>query len=142
MSVRKAGICEQFSQIKWHDSKIIELHLVKESKERYDLLLDLNLITGYSEGRCEWARKTGRFANCRIIRSDLDLLGMLLCGGAIGEASCYPDAVEFERKNRNQAHEFDLPDEANLLEDCLGFQFYLIPPGGEFIVIARDFQLI
>ena len=142
MSGSKAEVCARFSQNKWHDSRIVELHLVKESEGRYDLLLDLNLITGYSEGKYEWARKTGRFANCRIIRSDLDILGMLLCGGAIGEASCYPDAIQFERKHRDRAHEFDLPDEHNELEGCVAFHFEMIHPGGELIVIARDFQLI
>lgn len=82
MSDSKAGICARFSQNTWHDSKIIQLHVVKDlENDRYDLLLDLNMIVGYSEGKHERARKTGRFTNCRVIKADLDLLGMLLCGG-------------------------------------------------------------
>ena len=142
MSDSKAGICARFSQNTWHDSKIIQLHVVKDlENDRYDLLLDLNMIVGYSEGKHERARKTGRFTNCRVIKADLDLLGMLLCGGDLACALCYPDAIEFERKSRDMARDFDLPDERNKLEGCLGFHFDLIHPGGDLIVIARDFSI-
>lgn len=142
MSYSKAQVCARFSQVLWHDSKIIDLHLLKDPENyQYDLRLDVRLMTGFSQGKVE-ARKTALFSGCRIIKADLDLLGLLICGGAIGDASCHADVTDFEKKYRDKAQEFDFPDDQNPLEDCLCFLFELIPPGGELIVFAKDFQLI
>jgi len=136
-------VCARFSQLYWHDSKLLDLHLVKHAeKKRYDLRLDLDLIVSFSEGRIERSNKSALFRECRIVRMDLDLLGVLICGGDIGSAVCYSDAVELERKNKDKARQFDFPQSYNPLEKCLGFLIEMINPGGEIIVFARDFELV
>ena len=136
-------VCAKFSQIYWHDSKLLDLHLLKHpEKKQYDLRLDLDLIVSFSEGRTERSKQSALFHECRIIQADLDLLGVLICGGDIASAVCYADAIEFERENRDKARQFDFPQSYNPLEKCLGFLIEMINPGGEIIVFAKGFELV
>ena len=101
MTKKSQKICESFAQIKWHDSKLLGLHLIRNlEKPQYDLRLDLNLIVGFSEGKVERRKQSALFSNCRIIQTDLDLLGIWLCSSDIGAAGCYPDAAELEKRER------------------------------------------
>lgn len=103
-------ICESFTQIKWHDSKLLGLHLIRDPEmPRYDLRLDLNLIVGFLEGKVQRRKQTALFSDCRIIQTDLDLLGVLLCSADIGAAGCYPDSAELEKRERDKIRLFDLP---------------------------------
>ena len=100
MTKNRGKICESFSQILWHDSKLLGLHLSRNpEKPQYDLRLDLNLIVGFSEGKVERRKQSALFSDCRIIQTDLDLLGILLCSGDIGAAGCHPDSAELEKRN-------------------------------------------
>jgi len=143
MTKKSEKVCELFSQIHWHDSKLLDLHLVKNPEKRqYDLRLDLNLIVGYSEGKIERRTQSALFSDCRIIQADLDLLGVLLCGGDIGAAGCHPDSVELEKRERDKVRQFDLPQNHNPLEEYIGFVFEMILPGGQIIIFAKDFELV
>jgi hypothetical protein len=73
---------------------------------------------------------------------DLDPLGLVICGGDIGSATCDENAVELERTYRPTQEQFDFPQSYNPLEECIGFLIEMINPGGKLIVFARDFQLI
>ena len=143
MTKTREQICELFSQIKWHDSKVLAIHLTRNSeKPQYDLRLDLDLIVGFSEGKVEREKQSAVFSDCRIIQADLDLLGIMLCGGDIGAAVCYPDAAALEKRERDKISLFDLPQDLNPLEENTGFFFEMIPPGGELLIIARDFEMV
>jgi hypothetical protein len=136
-------ICTRFSKLHWHDSKLLDLHLLRvPGKRKYDLRLDLDLIIAYAEGEIERNNKSAIFRECRIVQMDLDLLGVVICGGDIGSATCYADAVELERENREKARQFGFPQSYNPLEKCLGFFIEMINPGGEIIVFAKDFELV
>jgi len=136
-------ICELFSQIKWHDSKVLAIHLTKNSeKPRYDLRLDLDLIVGFSEGKVERKKQSALFSDCRILQTDLDLLGIALCSGDIGAAGCYPDSTELEKRERDKVRLFDLPQDLNPLQECTGFFFEMVPPGGQLLIFARDFEMV
>lgn len=142
MSVNKNEVCARFSDVRWHDSELIELHLARvPGSNQYDLRLDLNLITGYSNDGPKMSRHSALFIGCRIIKADLDLLGLIMCGGAIASGVCYPDATELEHSHRTKIQDFDLPQDQNRLEECLGFLLEMIHPGGELLVFAQDFQL-
>ena len=141
-AVKIRDTCERFSQVQWHDSKLLNLQLVKHAdRKQYDLRLDLDLIIGFSQGRTERSEKSALFEGCRIIQTDLDLLGVLMCDGAIASAVCYADAIELERKMRDKAEQFDFPESYNPLEKCLGFLIEMINPGGEIVVFAREFHM-
>lgn len=142
MAKRSEMICESFRQIKWHDSKLLGLHLIRDPEmPRYDLRLDLNLIVGFLEGKVQRRKQTALFSDCRIIQTDLDLLGVLLCSGDIGAAGCYPDSAELEKRERDKIRLFDLPQDLNPLQECIGFFFEMVPPGGQLIIFAKDFEL-
>ncbi len=142
MTEQSEKVCAFFSKIYWHDSKLLDLHLIKyPDKMRYDLRLDLNLIVGSSEGKVERRKQSALFRDCRIIQIDLDLLAILICGGNIGAAGCHPDSVELEKRERDKVRQFDLPQSQNPLEECIGFFFEMIPPGGQIIIFAKDFEL-
>jgi hypothetical protein len=142
MTKTREKICESFSQVRWHDSKLLGLHLFTNSEKlQYDLQLDLDLIVGYSEGNIERRKQSALFSDCRIIQTDLDLLGVLLCSSDIGAAGCYLDSTELENRKRDKVRLFDLPQDRNPLEECIGFFFEMIPPGGQIIIFARDFDL-
>jgi hypothetical protein len=142
MTKKSDEICKSFSQVMWHDSKLLGVHLIRdEERPQYDLKLDLNLIVGYSEGKIEWRKQSALFSDCRIIQTDLDLLGILLCSAAIGAVGCYPDSAELEKRKRDKVRLFDLPQDLNPLEECIGFFFEMVPPGGQMILFAKDFEL-
>jgi hypothetical protein len=133
---------ELFSQIRWHDSKLLGLHLFRNSeKPQYDLQLDLNLIVGFSEGKVERRKQSALFSDCRILQTDLDLLGVWLCSSDIGAAGCHLDSAELEIRERDKVRLFDLPQDLNPLQECIGFFFEMVPPGGQIIIFARDFEL-
>ena len=142
VDINKDEVCTNFSKIYWHDSKLIDLHVLKRAeKASYDLQLDLDLIVKLSQGNVDRSKHTAIFRDCRIIQTQLDLLGITLCGGDIWCAWCYTDAVELENERRKMARGFDLPEDRNPLERCLGFVIQMIPPGGEMLIFAKDFEL-
>ncbi|HEV7747249.1 MAG TPA: hypothetical protein VGO56_19795 [Pyrinomonadaceae bacterium] len=141
LETKKRMVCSRFEGIRWHDSRLFDLSLLREPAEKkYDLRLSLNLIVGFLEGKSQRRMRTAVFTDCRILRTELDLLGVLLCGGDIASASCYSDAVEFER-GTNETGFIGLPQSHIPLEECLAFLIELINPGGQILVIARDFEL-
>jgi hypothetical protein len=139
----RVKICELFSQTRWHDSKLLGLHLFRHpEKPQYDLRLDLDLIVGFSGGKVERRKGTALFSDCRIVQTDLDLLAVLACSGDIGAAGCYQDSVEQEKRGRDEVRLFDVAQDLNPLTECIGFFFEMIPPGGQIIIFAKDFELI
>ncbi len=142
MSISKTDICARFSQVPWHDSELIDLHLLRiPEKSQYDLRLDVDLITGYTKEGPEMTRSSVNFVGCRIIKADFDLLGILICSGAIASGVCYPDPTELERRKSPNAQEFGFPQDHNPLEKCVGFLIEMINPGGELSIFAQDFEL-
>lgn len=137
-----AEVCTRFSQLHWHDSKLLDLHLLRVPGRKYDLRLDLDFIVGFTERQAERANKSAIFRECRIVQMDLDLLGVVICGGDIGSATCYADAVELEKKNRDKLRQFDFPQSYNPLEQCMGFLIEMISPGGQIIIFAKHFELV
>lgn len=136
-------ICNSFEKLYWHDSRIINLRLLKDSaNKRYNLELDIDLYEKNSLGKIEQVLRTVVFKECRIIQVDFDLLGVLFCNGDISSASCHKDAVQFEETKRDKLKYFDFPDAFNSLDSCLGFSIELIHPSGEIIIFAKNFEVI
>ena len=141
--VNNEEVCARFSRIYWHDSKLIDIHILKRVGTRlYDLRLDLDLIISSGEGKVERKRRSAVFRDCRIVQANLDLLGVALCSGDIAVADCYLDAVELEKERRTTRDRFDLPDSDNSLTDCFGFVIRMVPPGGELLIFSREFELL
>lgn len=122
--INRDQICSEFSEICWHDSKLIDLHVLKHSeKGSYDLQLDLDLIVNFSESKVDRSKQKAIFRDCRILQVQLDLLGITLCGGDIGSAYCYTDPIELQKETQKMVQTFDLPEGRNPLESCLGLLY-------------------
>ena len=135
-------VCNNFGQLYWHDSRIINLHLLKDSANRkYNLELDVDLFEKNLSGKLERKGKTIIFKECRIVQLDFDILGLLFCNGDISNAVCYKDAVKLENEKRGKLKHFDFPDTFNPLEKCLGFSIEMIHPAGEILIFARTFEV-
>ena len=135
-------VCARFARLLWHDSRLIGLQLTKdEEAHEYSVQLDLLLYEKNHEGKSVRNKRRVTFKDCRVMQTDLDLLGVLVCGGDIAYGDCHLDAVEYEREHRRKLQEFDLPQAKNPLDSCLVFHIAMIHPGGEVIVYAKDFQV-
>jgi hypothetical protein len=87
MAKRSEEICESFQQTRWHDSKLLGLHLISNPESiQYDLRLDIDLIVGFVAGKIERRKSIALFSDCRILQADLDLLGISMCSRDIGAA--------------------------------------------------------
>lgn len=135
-------IRKKFEQLYWHDSRIINLRLIKyEVDRKYNLELDINLYEETAKGKIEHKRKIIIFRNCRIIKLDFDLLGLLFCNGDISNATCYTNATQIEEERRGKLQHFDFPNTFNPLEKCLVFSIEMIHPAGEILIFARTFEI-
>ena len=134
--------CARFARLLWHDSELIGYQVTKdEDAYEYSVRLDLLLYEKNQEGKFVRNPRKVTFKDCRILQTDLDLLGVLLCGGAISYGECHTDAPKHEAEHRGRLQEFDLPEAKNPLDSCLVFHIAMCPPGGEVVIYAKDFQV-
>lgn len=132
------NICARFNQVQWHDSKLIRFQLFpKDSNRRHDIGFDLRLLTNPRPGSYEWQDAKLEIEDCSIIRLDLDILGIQLCGGDIDGA--ISERVSAEDLEGTQIQSFDLSRRANPLTYLIKFRMFLVPPGGEIIILGRNF---
>ena len=132
-------ICARFNQMHWHDSKLVGFQLMPKSGERYDVHVDLQLLTNAQPGQYSWKAARLEFQDCRIMELGVDLLGIRFTGGDIATAFCEGGAA---LKEELESRFFDLPQGNDPYEGILHFQMRLIPPGGEINVFARNFVMI
>jgi len=135
----RQDICSRFNQMHWHDSKLIGFHLVPKSDSRYDVNVDLQLLTNAQPGQYSWKDARLEFQDCRIMQLSVDTLGIQFTGGDIATAFCEGGAA---LKEKLETRFFDLPQGDDPYEGILHFRILLIPPGGEIDVFARDFVMI
>ena len=132
-------IRERFQNHPWHDSRILSI-AVRWTGTCYIVTLDVLFTSTLSDRPYENETKPVTFNQCRLFGSDLDLLGMQLCGGMIGAAQCYEDVLGIEKTTRNKVKQFGLPDERLPLDQCYVFEFELIHPSGIITIFAKDFE--
>ena len=132
----RQDICARFNQMYWHDSKLVAFQLQPKSDERYDVAVDLELLTNAQPGQYSWKDARLEFEDCRIMELSVDTLGIRFTGGAIASAFCEGGAA---LKEKLESRFFDLPQGDDPYESILHFRILLIPPGGEINVFARNF---
>lgn len=136
-------MCARFDGLLWHDSELLELHLMNDVEGgKYDLRLDLNLYEKNLEGKFAKYRRSVLFIDCRIVQTDLDLLGVMLCSRHIADANCRREVIAYESENRGKLRDFDLPQKHKPLEDCMVFHIEMIHPGGEIVIYAKNFEIV
>ena len=132
-------VCTRFNQMQWHDSKLVGFQLAPKSDERYDVHVDLQLLTNAQPGQYTWKDARLEFHDCRIMELSVDTLGIRFTGGDISSAICEGGTA---LKEKLESRFFDLPQGDDPYEGILHFRILLIPPGGEIDVFARDFAVI
>jgi len=80
----------------------------------------------------------------RYVRFTIDLESKRLCSDDISQASCEKDSPvksKIEEKISQEPLQIR-PDRERPLDEYYLFRIQLIPPGGEMIVVAKDFDLV
>src|ERR1051325_6119429 len=96
-SESRQDICSRFNQMHWHDSKLIGFHLVPKSDSRYDVNVDLQLLTNAQPGQYSWKDARLEFQHCRIAPLSVDTVGIQVTGGDIARARCEGGAAPKEK---------------------------------------------
>lgn len=132
----KTEMIDAFSSLPWHDSELLGWNVAYD--DHGEAVVTFAIDFGKAEmvtGRAEIA-----FHDCRGFYSEVDLLAKRLCGDQIasgyGEDAEKSDAVFVQRLTDR----FDLY-RGESVSGLLVFTVKLIPPGGEFLVVARSFSL-
>jgi hypothetical protein len=60
----------------WHDSKFVGFRLMPKGEQRYDVQLDLQLLTNAQPGQYTWKDAQLEFQDCRILELSVDTLGI------------------------------------------------------------------
>jgi hypothetical protein len=136
-------ICGRFNSMHWHDSKLTGFHLkLRDDDQIFEVGLDLRLLTDIRPGNYQWENQRLEIKECRLIKLDLDLLGMQLCGGDIASATCEKDSAMKRKVERDELPNFSLPQGEDPLAGILHFRILLIHPGGEINLFAKGFNVL
>lgn len=140
MSDKYLQVNESLKQIRWHDSKFLSLQLTKARRENHNDEYELS-ISVLDSNKPDSKPVVVNFLDSRILKLDIDLLGLGQCSGHIGSIYVCEDAQQFEEEYRNRNHDFGLNEESLPLEDLMVFHIELIHPGGEIMIFARDVRI-
>jgi len=138
-------VAERFNQLSWHDSKLRGTCVQRNRERRFDeVTLDLELYSDRQPGGYKRGQATLTLVNCRYVRFTIDLESKRLCSDDISQASCEKDSPvksKIEEKISQEPLQIR-PDRERPLDEYYLFRIQLIPPGGEMIVVAKDFDLV
>jgi hypothetical protein len=139
----RSGVRAQFNGRSWHDSKLREFCVYYAAdRSEYEIRLRLEILTGFDTSRDTYRVAELRFSGARIVRANIDLLGLSYCGGDISAAECYEESPFLGKTDTRLTQEFMLPQESSQLKRLLHFQIALINPAGKIDIVATDFHLI
>ncbi|WP_260703473.1 hypothetical protein [Edaphobacter flagellatus] len=123
----------EFTNLPWHDAKLLELRVFRDSALNQD---NLSCTIDFEMARNSWRRAVVLFQNCTIAKIDLDLDGKRVCADSIFEATC-----ELESALKKSLEAGQLKNERQPLNDYYHFRILLVSPGGELNVFAKDFDV-
>lgn len=123
----------EFTNQPWHDAKLLELRVFRDSVLNQD---NLACTIEFETSRNFWRRAVVSFRNCTIAKIDLDLDGKRVCADSIFSATC-----ELESALKKSLEAEQLKNERSPLSDYYHFRILLVSPGGELNVFAKDFDI-
>ncbi|MGH7259450.1 MAG: hypothetical protein ACREI9_02060 [Nitrospiraceae bacterium] len=137
-------VCQKFNSIHWHDSKLLNLEIGKNSSGvTEEVRFDVQLLINPVPGNYKWEPRVIIFRECRLVQACLDLQVMRMCSHDISSAECVEDSPlkkEFERQIENEP--LKVKPEKNPLANSLQFTISLIPPSGRITIFAKDFDVV
>ena len=122
-----------FVKLPWHDAKMLELRLFRDSIFDQD---NLACSVEFEISRGSWRRAVVLIQDCTIVKIDLDLDGKKVCSDSIFKATC-----EIKSSFRRSREVGQLKNESNPLDDYYHFNIVLVSPGGELSIIAKGFEV-
>ena len=122
-----------FTKLPWHDAKLLELRIARDSELDQD---NLACIVEFMAAHNSWRRAVVTLRNCTIVKVDLDLDGKRICADSIFSATCERDPALKTSLEAGQ-----LRGERHPLADYYHFHILLVSPGGELSVFAKDFDV-
>ncbi len=123
----------RFAEIPWHDS------LLKKVAIRNDGgLYGITLIIKHST-EVDISETRISFLEVRYLTASIDLLALQFCSGMIWDATCHEEISE-ELKMRLRSLP-ELTPEKFELTSLVVFEISLVPPSGNLLVVAKDFEL-
>jgi hypothetical protein len=75
----------EFAKLSWHDAKLIDVRLVRDSDCEQD---NLECSVEFGVAGHNWRSAIVAFQDCVTVQIDLDLEGKSLCSDSIFEATC------------------------------------------------------
>ncbi|SRR5581483_720040 len=132
MTLLEKEKASEFTNLPWHDAKLLEVRVFRDSVDQDNLSCTINFETA----RNSWRRAVVLFRNCTITKIDLDLDGKRVCADSIFDAAC-----ELESALKKSLEVGQLKNERKPLNDYYHFRISLVSPGGEVNVFAKDFDL-
>ncbi len=119
----------RFTDVPWHDSKLIGISLARIGLEdQIRLALELR-----GEGT-DLARVDLLFDGATYLRLTIDVEGKRVCSDDISGAVCSRESPWLTELREANPHD--------LFEGFLHFSIVLIPPGGVVEILAKDFTLV
>lgn len=130
------SIIDRFNALALHDSRLLRISNRRREGSMVDeLLLELQVLLPPDARRSAPATLT--FVDCAGLDLRIDFWGKRVCGDAIMTAVCEPLSEEAaSRLDQNVRRQAIQP-----FASMLAFSISLCPPGGDLVVIARDFDM-
>lgn len=133
MKIPDEGKASAFTKLPWHDAKLLELRIARDSVLDQD---NLACVVEFMAAHNSWHRAVVTLSDCTIAKIDLDLDGKRVCADSIFSATC-----ERESALKRSLEAGQLRGERHPLSDYYHFHILLVAPGGELSVFAKDFDV-
>jgi hypothetical protein len=127
------SVSDSFNRLRWHDSKLLSLRVVRNDDDLDDVLLDVELRGMPGQ---ELTPMTVVLEDAVFFFSDIDLQGKRECADDISSGKCWGESNLMTKLQTER-----LKYSPDALAGYFHFSVYLIPPGGTVDVIASGFRL-
>src|SRR5215216_1309132 len=136
--VRFEQICAEFSKIFWHDSKLLDLASRLCMNKPGSTICDWTsiLLSAFQKVRLNGDCRAPSFVIAAFSKQTSTYWESYSAAMTLGPQGVIQTRSSC-KKGRDKVRQFDLPPTSNPLDECVGFYFEMIPPGGQMIIFAR-----
>jgi hypothetical protein len=133
-----SDVVAQFNGRDLHDWKLRQFNIRRIAKTSEVLLV---LDEGARRDKVvTYTSRELRFTGCRFVRTQLDLLGIDICGGDIATAYGQASSSLLDELAVWHPGFLGLVSKDESVVDCIHFRIEMIVPGGSLDIIARNFS--
>ena len=132
-----SDVVAQFNSRDLHDWKLRQFNIRRIDKTS-EVLLVLDEFA-YRDKAATYTPRELRFTGCRFVRTQLDLLGIDICGGDIAASYGQASSSLLDEVAGLEPGFRGLKGSTSVV-DCVHFRIEMIVPGGSLDIIARNFS--